>query len=195
MYKNITHVLDLESVRFLTCIPWFYVLYYSWRILCIVLLLTCSITHWLFYLWISWNVNKISNINIKYQNHKHLPPVPILRLINPIHACPSQFLNIHFNIFLQHMPRSPNSPFPSGLSTNLMHAPLLSPIHVTCPTHLILLYKIQHNLNLILLMWRIWWAPNKASKWQMGFNLAFKGLYNFLSQLNFSIVMLNPAAC
>jgi len=31
-------------------------------------------------------------------------------------------------------------------------------------------------LTLILLMWRIWWAPNNASKWQMGFNLAFKGL-------------------
>jgi len=25
-------------------------------------------------------------------------------------------------------------------------------------------------------MWRIWWTPNNASKWQMGFNLAFKGL-------------------
>jgi len=31
-------------------------------------------------------------------------------------------------------------------------------------------------LTLILLMWRIWWAPNNASKWQMGFNLAFKRL-------------------
>jgi hypothetical protein len=31
-------------------------------------------------------------------------------------------------------------------------------------------------LILILLMWRIWWAPNNASKWQMKFNLAFKGL-------------------
>jgi len=31
-------------------------------------------------------------------------------------------------------------------------------------------------LTLILLMWRIWRAPNNASKWQMGFNLAFKGL-------------------
>jgi len=30
-------------------------------------------------------------------------------------------------------------------------------------------------LTLILLTWRIWWAP-KASKWQMGLNLAFKGL-------------------
>ena len=33
-------------------------------------------------------------------------------------------------------------------------------------------------LTLILLMWRIWWAPNNVSKWQMGFNSAFKGLIN-----------------
>jgi len=31
-------------------------------------------------------------------------------------------------------------------------------------------------LTLILLTWRIWWARNNASKWQMGFNSAFKGL-------------------
>ena len=33
-------------------------------------------------------------------------------------------------------------------------------------------------LTLILLTWRMWWAPNNTSKWQMGFNLAFKGLIN-----------------
>ena len=32
------------------------------------------------------------------------------------------------------------------------------------------------KLTLILLMWRIWWAPNNASKRQMGFNVAFKEL-------------------
>jgi hypothetical protein len=32
------------------------------------------------------------------------------------------------------------------------------------------------SLTLILLTWRIWWAPNNARKWQMGFNLALKGL-------------------
>ena len=32
------------------------------------------------------------------------------------------------------------------------------------------------GLTLILLMWRTGWASNNASKWQMGFNLAFKGL-------------------
>jgi hypothetical protein len=26
------------------------------------------------------------------------------------------------------------------------------------------------------LMWKIWWAPNNASRWQMGFNSACKGL-------------------
>jgi hypothetical protein len=31
-------------------------------------------------------------------------------------------------------------------------------------------------LTLTLLTWRIWWAPNNASRWQMRFNLAFKGL-------------------
>jgi hypothetical protein len=31
-------------------------------------------------------------------------------------------------------------------------------------------------LTLILLTWKIWLAPNNASKWQMWFNSAFKGL-------------------
>jgi hypothetical protein len=37
-------------------------------------------------------------------------------------------------------------------------------------------------LTLILLTWRIRWAPNNASKWQMGFNSVFKGL--ILSDFN-----------
>jgi len=32
------------------------------------------------------------------------------------------------------------------------------------------------HLILIQLMWRIWWSPNNARKWQMGLNSAFKGL-------------------
>ena len=36
-------------------------------------------------------------------------------------------------------------------------------------------------LTLILLTWRIWWA-NNASKWQMGFNSAFRGLMTRTSQ-------------
>jgi len=33
-----------------------------------------------------------------------------------------------------------------------------------------------NDLTLILLTWRKWCAPNNASKQQMGFNSAFKGL-------------------
>ena len=32
------------------------------------------------------------------------------------------------------------------------------------------------RLTLILLTWRIWWASNNVSGWQMGFNLAFRWL-------------------
>jgi hypothetical protein len=32
------------------------------------------------------------------------------------------------------------------------------------------------TLTLALLTWSIWWAPNNANRWQMGFNSAFKGL-------------------
>ena len=37
-------------------------------------------------------------------------------------------------------------------------------------------YSLRSILTLNLLTWRIWWAPNNASKWQVGFNSAFKGL-------------------
>ena len=40
-------------------------------------------------------------------------------------------------------------------------------------------------LTFTLLMWRIWWAPTNASKWQMGFNSAFKGLIIMLSGRGF----------
>jgi hypothetical protein len=38
------------------------------------------------------------------------------------------------------------------------------------------LFGIRILWILILLMWRIWWAPNNASKWQIGFKSAVKGL-------------------
>ena len=45
-------------------------------------------------------------------------------------------------------------------------------------------------LTLILPTWRIWWAPN-ASKWQMGFNLAFKGLtLHSVAQIHTSVTLL-----
>ena len=35
------------------------------------------------------------------------------------------------------------------------------------------------HLTLNSLTWKIWWAPNNASRWQMGFNSAFKGSVSY----------------
>ena len=43
------------------------------------------------------------------------------------------------------------------------------------------------TLTLNTLTWRIWWAPNNASRWKMGFNSALKGLIH-----KCSILHLNP---
>jgi hypothetical protein len=43
-----------------------------------------------------------------------------------------------------------------------------------------LFYFLRDSLTLILLTWRIGWAPNNASRGQIGFNLAFKGLTSSL---------------
>jgi hypothetical protein len=39
-----------------------------------------------------------------------------------------------------------------------------------------MVFYANPNLTLILLTWRIWWAPNNASRWQIGFNSALKVL-------------------
>jgi hypothetical protein len=38
------------------------------------------------------------------------------------------------------------------------------------------------GLTLILLVWKIGWAPNNASKWQMGFNSMFKRLITIIRE-------------
>jgi len=51
--------------------------------------------------------------------------------------------------------------------------------HVCVHSHVRFMQLSCHvicGLTLILLTWRIWWAPNNASKWHMGFNSEFKGL-------------------
>ena len=51
--------------------------------------------------------------------------------------------------------------------------------------------RLMLTLTLILLTWRIWRAPNNASKWQMGFNLAFKGLTGTV----FWNLLILPSSC
>jgi hypothetical protein len=58
---------------------------------------------------------------------------------------------------------------------NSFHSPLTSSC-VDPNIFLRTLLFILTQLTLILLTWRIWWAPNNASKLQMGLNSVFKGL-------------------
>jgi len=48
--------------------------------------------------------------------------------------------------------------------------------HTPNKMHSLRAVNLHDFLTLILLTWRIWWAPSNASRWQMGFNLALKGL-------------------
>jgi len=47
----------------------------------------------------------------------------------------------------------------------------------------------EETLTLMLLTWKIWWAPNNAIKWQIEFNSAFKVLkfYTLLTQFIFHV--------
>jgi len=45
------------------------------------------------------------------------------------------------------------------------------------------LSAVRDCLTLILLTWKIWWDSNNASRWQMGFNSAFKGLINIFTAI------------
>ena len=52
------------------------------------------------------------------------------------------------------------------------------------------------SLTLILLTWKIRWAPNNVSNWQMGFNSAFKGLIRFcLNPCNSTAACWIPTTC
>ena len=59
---------------------------------------------------------------------------------------PSHFLKIHLNIIPHLYLGLPSGLFPSGFPTKTRHTPLLSPIPVTCPAHLILLYLITQTM-------------------------------------------------
>jgi hypothetical protein len=83
----------------------------------------------------------LCNLKVHYHSHKNPPLVCILSQINPVHAIQSFVSKLYLNIIPPPPPclGLPNVLFPSGVPTNSLHAFLSTPIHATCPTHLILL--------------------------------------------------------
>ena len=67
-------------------------------------------------------------------------PIPFLSQINLVHASPSHFLKIHFNVIL------PSGLLPLGLPTQNLYELILSPIGLTCPAHRILVHLITRMI-------------------------------------------------
>ena len=82
------------------------------------------------------------------------------------------FIHLFIHSFTHHVVRLMTDPYP--FPKQAIHAARYNSSPFKFP------YLPQRHplatLTLILLTWRIRWAPRNASKWQMGFNLAFKML-------------------
>ena len=96
----------------------------------------------------SQEIPRISrNPKVHYRTHKRPPPVSIQGQPNPVHIPTSHPLKIHPNIILPFTPGSLqwflSIRFPPHQT---LYTPLLSPIHATCPAHLILLNFITRKL-------------------------------------------------
>jgi hypothetical protein len=90
------------------------------------------------------------NPKVLFRIYTRPPPVPILNQNNPVHASPSHFLNIHFNVILPSNPRSSKCLSPSGLpDRNLV---CTSPFPHTCyiPCTFLSFWLCLYN--------NIWWG-------------------------------------
>jgi len=102
----------------------------------------------------SWEANRFS---ASRRNSPHFvePTCSLPHLQSPatcpypesglVHAFPSHFIVIHFNIILHLNPFLPSGLLISGLPAKTLYTPLLSPIRATCPADLIVLDAITRR--------------------------------------------------
>ena len=100
----------------------------------------------------SWEANRFSasqeiprilwNPKVHYRTHNCPPPVPILSQLDPVHT-PHPISWRSILILSSHLRLGL---FPSGFPTKTLYTPLPSPIHATCPAHLILLDFITRTI-------------------------------------------------
>jgi len=83
------------------------------------------------------------NLKVHYHIHKSPPLVLILGQTHPVHTFPLYFLTIHSNIIFPSCLGLPSGLFPSGLPTKILYEFLILPVHATCPTHQLMLYRMQ----------------------------------------------------
>jgi len=91
-------------------------------------------------------VKKIPHISWNLKVHRCPPPIPILSQLNPVHTPTSHFLKIILILSSHLCLGLPSRLFASGFPTKTLYIPVLSPIHTTCPTHLILLDFITQTV-------------------------------------------------
>jgi len=99
--------------------------------------------------------------------HKH-PPL-ILSWARCILSIPSHPISLRFILILPfHLHLGlPIGLFPSGFLTKILYTFLISPMHATCPTHLILLdknsYRLLNSYTENFLLWQVF-LPRKCSR-------------------------------